>query len=343
MGVVDMPRRHIRQIVQRAVFFQMALHDVLHRCRHQEILLGQPQRFALAVVIRRIQHLGDDLRHGFLLHRAHIVALIKQRHIHAGRGRPPQPQGGHALAVFACHHHVVGLGDDFGRIFAFNVVVTLVIPPLVDLAAEIHFFRQLRTRQQPAFAAGQPEIRQLGLPAVHQLLAEDAVFVQQRIPDGGHALGGKTVQEAGRQPPESAVAEAGVRLQLIQRVQFNAPLAHHLFGGTGHIQVIQRVFQRTTHQKFHAQIVHLLGVFLVGFADIGDPALAHQIAQHQHQRVVQVFVGRLFRLHRKMVQQLGFQPFGQFFLRGGFERSKAFRRFFGCLWHYPSNPFWLCV
>ena len=34
MGVVDMHRRHLRQIVHGAVFFQMALHNILHGSRY---------------------------------------------------------------------------------------------------------------------------------------------------------------------------------------------------------------------------------------------------------------------------------------------------------------------
>ena len=173
VGVVDVDGGVVRQVVQGAELLEVAAHDVLHRGGDQEILLRQPQGFALPVIIGGVEHLGDDLGHGLLLHGAHILTLVEQGHVHARGGGAPQPQGGHAAAILARDHQVVGLGDDDVGVVVHHVVEAVVVPPFPDIAVG-----QFGPGQQPAFPAGEPEIGQLGLPAVHQLLAENAVFIQ---------------------------------------------------------------------------------------------------------------------------------------------------------------------
>ena len=77
VGIVDMNGGAVRQVIQGAELGQMPPHDVLDRGGNQEILLGQPQGFSLPVVVGGIQHLGDHLRHGLLLHGPHIFPLIE--------------------------------------------------------------------------------------------------------------------------------------------------------------------------------------------------------------------------------------------------------------------------
>ena len=71
-------------------------------------------------------------------------------------------------------------------------------------------------RRQPDFAAGKPEIGHFGLPAVHQLLLEDAGFIKNGIAHGRITLRGKAVQIAGGKPAEAAVAEARVGFTVIK-------------------------------------------------------------------------------------------------------------------------------
>ena len=116
----------------------------------------------------------------------------------------------------------------------------------------------LRAGHQPDVAAGQPGVRKLGLPAVHDLLLEDTVFVKDGITHSGVVAGGQRVHEAGRQTAQTAVAQAGVRLLLKQRLHVDAEAVQRLAEQTVHLHVVDVVFQRTAQQELHAQIV---GVF----------------------------------------------------------------------------------
>src|SRR4249919_1176131 len=66
----------------------------------------------------------------------------------------------------------------------------------------------------PRVLAAEPVIRLLELPAILDRLFEDAVLVTQPIAHRRELQCGHRVQEAGRQPSESTVAQSGVRLLL---------------------------------------------------------------------------------------------------------------------------------
>ena len=74
----------------------------------------------------------------------------------------------------------------------------------------------VRPRDLPRVRAAQPVVRLLVLPAVLDRLAEDAVLVAQPVAHGRELQRRHRVEEAGRQPPEPAVAQAGVGLLLEQ-------------------------------------------------------------------------------------------------------------------------------
>ena len=164
----------------------------------------------------------------------------------------------------------------------------------------------LRHLLEPDLAAGQPEVGQLRLPAVHQLLAEDTVFIAQGVADRRIALRGQTVEEARGQTAQTAVAETGVRLLLIEIVQLDAHLRESLAEIGFQPEVEQVIFERTAHQKLHAEIIDLLGV---GFFRIHlrlRAALAEQIGDDQRDSLVIVFVGRILRADPEVMLQAAF-------------------------------------
>ena len=85
-----------------------------------------------------------------------------------------------------------------------------------------------RAAPPPRGRAGAASCRALDLVAVLDLLAEHAVLVAQAVAVGGNLHRGQRVDEAGGQPAEAAVAQAGVRLRLGQLAQVQ-PLALHDF------------------------------------------------------------------------------------------------------------------
>ena len=89
-----------------------------------------------------------------------------------------------------------------------------VVPVLVDLAVKADLHSLIRVTLQPHLTAGQPVVGALLLPAVHDLLLEDAVLVQDGVAGAADAGGGHAVQIAGCQTAQTTVAQTGIGLFL---------------------------------------------------------------------------------------------------------------------------------
>ena len=89
----------------------------------------------------------------------------------------------------------------------------LLIPVFLKIALKVNFDRLLRLRIEPYFAAGEPVVGQLGLPAFFELLLENAVLIADRMTGCGIARGCKAVEIAGSQSAQTAVAQSRIRLK----------------------------------------------------------------------------------------------------------------------------------
>ena len=303
VGVVQVGGRQLGQLVQVAVGVQVPPDDILDGGADQEVLLREPQQLAVGVVVLGVEHLGDDLAHGLLLHGPHIVAAVEELHVELVVFRLPHPQQADALAVHAGDAHVIGDGGDGGVVLVAHGVV-LVVPLLLDMAAKADFHGAFGHLLQPDAAAGQPGVGQLGLPAVHQLLAEQAVFIPQGIAHGRIALGGQAVHKAGRQAAQAAVAQAGVGLLFIQIVQLDIVFRQSLAEGLLQAQVVQVVAQRAPQEELHAEIIDLLGAGFLCVLNKLRAALGQQFPHNQDAGLVIFFVGGVFQRDAEGVGQL---------------------------------------
>ncbi|MPM45029.1 hypothetical protein SDC9_91714 [bioreactor metagenome] len=214
VGVVDLNDVQLMEVAQGAVFGPVCPGDGLDCGRNKEILLLEAQRLALVVVVGGVEHLGDDLGHGLLLHRLEVLPAGVEAHVggHGALGIPQAQEvcvGGGA----AGDRHVPGHGQH-GCISLMADFVAAVLPIAGDRAAEAHLLGLVPPGDQPGFPQLQPVIRQLGLLAVHDFLLEDAQLVADGIACRRNFQGGHGVQIAGGQPSEAAVAQARVRLGL---------------------------------------------------------------------------------------------------------------------------------
>ena len=80
------------------------------------------------------------------------------------------------------------------------------LPGLNGLTVKADLLRLVGVALDPDLTAGQPVVSGLLLPAVHNLLLEDAVLIQDGIAGAGDAVGGHAVQIAGGQTAQTAVA-----------------------------------------------------------------------------------------------------------------------------------------
>ena len=146
----------------------------------------------------------------------------------------------------------------------------------MNLTAEAHVEGLVGTGNQPCGSLVHPAVRQLDLIAVDDALLEESVFVADRETGGGIVERRKGVHEAGGQTSETAVAEPGIRFDLVDFVQI---LPH---GGEGfpvfrlEAEIHEVVLELAAHQKFHAEIIHALRMGLL------DPVMDHLPFRGEH-------------------------------------------------------------
>ena len=219
MGVVNMDGDLFRQAFKRAIAVKMRLDDALQRRRHQQILLPQAQALAADVIVGGIEHLGDRLRHGVLLQRAHIIAARERRHIKAVRlAGAPEDQAVDGAGIVAGDVHIVRHGGHGLIAHLRGAEFAGLVRPFVDLAAKADLHGVVLARVQPHAAHIQPVVGELHLPAVHDLLAENAELIADGIARHAVAKPRRSIHVARRQPPQTAVSKPRVGLHPAQPV-----------------------------------------------------------------------------------------------------------------------------
>ena len=305
MGVVDVDGHLVGEDMPViAVGVDEFLHRELYRGGGEEILLLQAQLLALVAVVVGIEDLGDDLGQLALLHGLHVLAAVEVHHVDLLHGLgAPGAQEVDLGAVIAHHGDVVGHGLD-GLVVQVAVVGAAVVLIGFDAAAEVDLHRVMGMGDLPDVAAGQPVVGHLHLEAVHQLLAEQAELIADGAAHGGQLQRGQGIQEAGGQPAQAAVAEAGLRLLLEHHRAVDAQLVQglHVIGLID--QVYHVVVQGAAHQELGAEVVDLLGLLLLaGVAGVAAP-LHDLVAHHQGQGLIQLLRGGVADVAGKLRMQL---------------------------------------
>ena len=145
----------------------------------------------------------------------------------------------------------------------------------------------------------QPAARDLALAAVLvDRLGEDAVVVTDAVAHGWELQGRERVEVAGRQPAETAVAEARVGLLFRDAVEIVAQLRER-GAGFGHqvaIEAREAVDERAAEQKLDREVADALAGGLRD-ATLGREPARRKLLTHRHrERVVDVTLGRRFRV-----------------------------------------------
>ncbi len=179
------------------------------------------------------------------------------------------------------HRGVEGLGlHGLGRtpVAARNALFVL---DLVDAAAEADVVEHLGPLELPGIARGQPVLRRLGLPAVLDQLAEQAVVVADAIAVGGHRQAGHALHETGGQAAQPAVAQRRVGLDGPQPLQVHAQLVERRPHGLGQAEIVQGIGQQPADQELQGQVVNPLALLGVDGPCRGEPAVDDAVADGQ--------------------------------------------------------------
>ena len=236
-----------------------------------------------------VEHLGHILRDHLVLDRPVVVPGVErlQRQRIDGVGAP-QRQGVAGVHPVALDRGAVvdalddPLGDPTGLRLARSAGVVL------GMAAPADLVTQFRLGDLPRVARRQPVVRALHLPAVADLLVEDAELVANSVADRRPLQGRQRLQIAGCKPAQASVAQARFLLASHHTVEVLAEVGQRRPGLVFEIQVEQVVGQMRTHQELGGQIDrNLAGKVQVGLGGVA-PALLHPVPHGQGERVVVV-------------------------------------------------------
>ena len=274
----------------------MPAHNVVDGGGNKEVLLAQPQLLPLRMVVVGVQHLADSRQLGNLPLGSLVIAAVEGDHVELGGHGLEQPQGTDRLAVIAGNQHVAGHGRH-GLVIGMDNKGGSILPVLGNFSAETDLHRVGGLLLKPHIAVVvNPVVGQLGLPAVLQLLAEDAVLVADRVAPRRILAGGQRVEEAGRKPAQPPVADARVRLKLEHILQLKAAFLHNLLHRVVHAEIVQVVAQRAANKELHADVVHPLALLRLDFFGEAHFFAAHQLLQHGAQHAVHLLRGGVFQI-----------------------------------------------
>ena len=305
MGVVEL---HRELFVEAAQGQALGAHDaqhVLQRGADEEVLLLEPQLLALQGFVVGVEDFGDVLQHRLAVDRAEVVAVVEAVEVEGFRRLgAPQPQGVGGVAAVAQDGRVVGNGVDHAIRHPAHMLAADAVGVALGVAAQRHLHRPLRAHQLPGVGVAQPAVGLFHLPAVDDLLLEDAVLIADAIAQRGNPQRGHRVDVAGGQPPQAAVAQPRLHLGGEQGVEVQPQFGHGLPRRRQDVEIDQVVAQVWPHQKLRRQIGHgaraLLGVGRCS----ADPALQHAVAHHMGEREVVVGAGgqgRKLALHAEQI------------------------------------------
>ena len=201
VGVVEVNGDFVRQVAVGLMQLEVAMQNILHRRRDQEVLLAQTQLAPGVSGVIGVEHAGDVLGVVLILHRREVVALVEFTEVNRATGlRVPQTQRIGRVCVIAGDNLVVGHRED---LFGFNPAA--LSPLLLNAPAKPHFVARVVAFELPRVAILQPVIGGLFLTPLDDVLFKHAVIIANAVAASRQPEGRQRIEEAGCQPPEAAV------------------------------------------------------------------------------------------------------------------------------------------
>ena len=276
MRVVELDGDPVGQLAPVGVAPPEASHQVGQRAGDQEVLLHEAQPLTLCRRIVWIEHPGQRFGLERLGERTDEVALAELLEVEVVvRRSGPEAEGIDGLPPVADDGTVERNADQRRRPTGDGAEGTATH---LERAVQVDLDPVLRAGDLPRVRTTEPVVRVLPLPAVLDRLPEHAVLVAQPVAHGRQLHRRHRVEEAGREPPEAAVAEAGVGLLLEEAEPVEVVLRDDLPRDRIEQQVHDVVGERAADQELHRQVVDPLRVLaLVGLLG-AYPSLGQDVA-----------------------------------------------------------------
>src|SRR6266516_3955111 len=208
---------------------QVDTDHVLQRATHEEVMLLKPQLFALESGLVRVEHFADRLGGDFLLDRTIVVTNVERLEIEGIDSlRAPQAQQICRVDLVSEHRGIVRDASDHARRNPANATAALLVGVLLRAPPETNVDCDFGARDLPRIAEAKPLVRDLHLPAIADLLVEDAELVPNTVTDRGDLKRCERIEVAGRKPAEAAGAEARLFFLVEEDLEIETELLHGL-------------------------------------------------------------------------------------------------------------------
>jgi len=246
MRVVDLDRGIFRQVVQVRAALHRFINQKLCRIADHEIFLIDSQQAAFVIAVVRVKEESQVFCNVPLIETDAVLddPLINRVDVEKTQTAAFPVVSGHVDFV---HYGRQGEAAEVDRIAAFRPA-------------------------HPVFSSpDQPGIGLFFLHAVGKYLTEKTFMVGKADTVGRQAEGGAAVQEAGGQPPESAVPKGRLRFKFFEFGKTPAGICQFFFYGIIESEIDQVIAQQLADQKFRRYIVKFFpaAVVSVFFHGIG--------------------------------------------------------------------------
>ena len=169
------------------------------------------------------------------------------------------------VSVVSWHWGVIGLGHhDLTILPDGSLSATLVV--LSDTTIEPHWVHNVGSLDLPWVALLEPEIWDLDLAAIDDLLLEDTVVVSDSVAPSWQLKGGHRVEEAGSESTETSISEGGIGLLLVDLLEVVADVHESFLVLLLHVDVDEHVLHHAAHQELKREVVASLHIFCLNLS-----------------------------------------------------------------------------
>ena len=278
--------------------------DVAQRARDQEVLLLQAQLATGGRAVVGVEHLADVLRAHDVLDRLAVLSRREPGQVEREPAGPrtPQPDDVHRFGAVPGHQHVTGLAAHRLAGYPAAPQAGAVVVDRLGVSVVADELTVVGCPELPRVVVERPLVGQLDLGAVPEGLPEDAELVADAVADCRDIHGGERVEQAGRQPPQAAVAQPRFEVQLRQLLVGQPEPAHRPPGEVLRARVEEILLQLPAEQVLGGQVVDEPRVGLVVRSRGPDAAIDQPVANREGQRLVGVMGTR--RLQRRALMEI---------------------------------------
>ena len=284
-----------------------ALDDVLQRSRAEEVLLLEAQFLTVHGSVVRVQDLGNRFGKFHVLHSGDVVTIVEvaKAEVVSGFGAP-EAEVVHRVVLVTRDRRIVREGHHVVLRFPAVAEATVFVHPADHVAVERHLDSVSRAGDFPRVREAQPVIRLFFLFAVHNLLAEHAVFVTDAHTRCRKFERCHGVEEASCQTAKTSVAKPCVHFLFAEFFERHADFVKSFRHGAFDVEVQHGVAERTANQKFEREVIDALDVFFVIGVLRLDPTVNKTVTHGvSHSEELFVVRHRVFAAGERVVDVVG--------------------------------------